>query len=114
MSDNATKVQFDPLVAISALLLDNTYGAAATTYAHPVRQLILQNNTSEPIMVSFDGVNDHIWVKDEVSMILDFTSNAMGSFNQLQQVTGTKVYLRFEQAESFVNNFYISVMYASN
>ena len=61
-----------------------TYVAIGTPLAEPARLILFQNGTNGDVMISFDGVTDHMPVFLGAFVLLDVTTNRAntgGAFN---------------------------------
>ena len=55
--------------------ITGSYAAIGNELSSPARMLIIQNFMDADIMLSFDGLTDHIPVKASSSIVLDLSSN---------------------------------------
>lgn len=55
--------------------ISGTYAPIGTPFLHPCRILVLQNQTDGLLVISWDGVNDHLPIPAQGYIILDVTTN---------------------------------------
>jgi len=56
-------------------VIGNVYMGLGTAMTRPIRIIVLQNLTDEGLMFSFNGVDDHLPLHSQSSLVLDITSN---------------------------------------
>lgn len=52
-----------------------TGAAAGAPMTRPIRVFLLQNLTDVALMISFDGINDHVPLSNQAYFLFDITSN---------------------------------------
>lgn len=85
---------------IAAASINNAYapisidGTAATVSAsgNPLRQVLIQNGTDGDIMISMDGVTDHMPVFRGAFLLFDVTSNSALPAGALNVSKGVSLY----------------------
>jgi hypothetical protein len=106
-----TRVGFEPLRSIAAASITNSYvilGGATTGH---IRIFNVTNATNQDVLVSLDGVNDHMRIAAASFQLFDFTSNKVrddGFF--LSQ--GTFFYIKYPGAAPSAGNLWIEVISA--
>ncbi len=89
------------------------YSGVGTSFAHPIRIILIQNLTDELMIYSFDGVNDHVALPASGFLLLDVTTNKtimQGCFI----AEGQRIYVRYESALPTSGAVYVSVFYAAD
>jgi hypothetical protein len=106
---------FEPLRRLAEPLLA-TYQPLET--AAPIapllnqsRMLIIVNNLNTDILISFDAVNDHLFMPQSSQITLDFTSNEV-DMNGLFIALGTTIYAKYSSAAATTGAVYASSIYA--
>lgn len=88
-----------PLQSIAFGSITNTYTAlSATGLSKPCRILNFQNATNAPIYISFDGVDDHIYLAAESFQLFDFGTNRGINASELAVKEGTIFYVKYASA----------------
>lgn len=65
----------EPVRSLAFGGISGTYAVVGTPLANPARIVIFQNFTDGDLMISFDGVNDHLPVPNKGEVKLDVTTN---------------------------------------
>lgn len=89
-----------------------SYAAVGTPLSNPARIIIFQNFTDGAMMVSFDGITDHIPVAGNGFILLDVTSNKTAS-QGFYIAQGTRFYIK-QIGTPTTGSFYISSLYGLN
>lgn len=113
MSLHGQRIRFEPLRSIAFGAVSGAYALVGTPFSNAVRCIIIDNFMNANIIVSFDGVNDHLVVFSSSSKIIDYASNRVGPVDQLEQAVGTQVYVKQESGAPSSGNVYVSVIYAA-
>lgn len=71
----AIRMLFEPVRSIGFAAVGFVYSTVGTPMTKPIRMLVLQNSTNSAIMLSVDGVHDHLPMVANGYLILDITSN---------------------------------------
>lgn len=71
MSDLDITLNVETIRRIDSSTLTGTYAKVGTPLANASRNLLMCNNTTALVTLSFDGVNDHIDFAAGATMILD-------------------------------------------
>jgi hypothetical protein len=90
--------------------ISGAYAVVGTPLLNPARIIIFQNFTDGDMMISFDGVNDHLPVAKTGFVLLDVTANKTGSVQGFSIAQGTQFYIKQISAPS-TGSFYISSFY---
>lgn len=85
------------------------YMGVGTPLTNPSRLIIFQNFTDGDVMVSFDGITDHLPVAANGFVLLDVTANKTVS-QGFYIAEGTRFYVKEITAPS-TGSFYISSFY---
>ena len=113
----SNRATFDNIRSIALGSITNAYQALATAggqkpFLHPVRILHFVNNTNGDMMVSFDGVNDHVIITANTGVIYDITSDEDYP-ESLRMSANTTVYVKYISAPTTPADgaFYLACMY---
>ena len=71
----AIRLQIEPVRTIGFAAIGAVYSSLGTPMTKPIRMISLVNYTDTGVMISVDGVHDHIPMVPNGYMILDITSN---------------------------------------
>ncbi len=89
--------------------ISGTYAGVGTPLTNPSRLIIFQNFTDGLLMVSFDGITDHLPVAADGFVLLDVTANKTVS-QGFYIAEGTRFYVKQVSAPT-TGSFYISTFY---
>ncbi len=93
MSAFSTRAYFEPLRSIAYGDVSDSYAAIGNPLANPARQLTITNATDVDVTISFDGVNDHLYVPSKTSFLNDLGSNCSEQGGFLDIAANTTVYV---------------------
>lgn len=65
-----------------------------TLLNHVTRQIVLVNDTDGVILVSFDGITDHVRLDTGQGLLLDVASNRMGESDEFALAINSSVYVK--------------------
>ena len=89
------------------------YTAVGTAFTHPIRIIMITNTTDVGVIISWNGVNDHIALPAGGFILLDVMSNKANSINSSAFIAeGTIIYAKREAGAPASGNVYVSVFYA--
>lgn len=71
----AIRLMAEPVRQLAAGDLGAAYSTIGTSMNHPIRMIVIQNFMDVGVMLSFDGINDHMPMVTNGYMLLDITSN---------------------------------------
>jgi hypothetical protein len=110
---SSSRIAFEPLRSLGFAFISGVYAGVGTSFANPVRMLMLTNSTDQDMIVSFNAVDDHTVVIANSGIIFDFASNKNSMGGNLEQPAGTRVYVKGAIADPTLGDFYVTVIYAS-
>jgi hypothetical protein len=80
----------------------------------PANQIYLVNLTNAFLVVSLDGINDHIPMPAGSNFFVDIASNKSNPTSTLMMASNTQIWVAYEGvANPTVGEFYASVFYAA-
>lgn len=107
MSSNI--VRFDPIRSIAFGSVTNSYQNLGVPFGHAMRVLHFINNTDGNIMISFDGVNDNIFVAANTFSLYDLT--AQEDINEMfRYQVGSQLQIKYISAPT-TGTFYVVAVY---
>lgn len=106
-----TRAIFEPLRSLAFGSIAADYAAIGTALTHQARMMIIVNASNTDVIISFDDVNDHLFMPTASQIVLDFTSNEV-DMNGLFIPKGTIVYAKYATGVATTGAVYVSVVYA--
>jgi len=94
------KAQFETQRTFDTASLSGTYQKVGTALTNPSVMLKLKNMSTVPIIISYDGTNDHETYPAGSGDVMDFGSDAQGvaGDNRLAFPAGTQVWVKWTSA----------------
>ncbi len=105
----AIKLLPEAVRTVAAAGISGTYAGIGTPLANPSRIILIQNFTDEAVMISFDGITDHLPVAAEGFVLLDVTANKTAT-QGFYIAEGTRFYVK-EIGNPTTGSVYISTFY---
>lgn len=109
----AIRLMAEPVRTVAFGAIGAPYSTVGAPMTKPIRMMILQNFTDTAVMLSFDGVHDHLPMVTNGYLILDITSNKtlpQGFFFG----EGQQVYVKLLGAPAASGSFNLSVFYGAD
>lgn len=110
----ATRVRFESLIEIAFGDITDTYVAFGDPYNNPIRIFDIFNDTDEPIMISFNGINDNIYCPAHSGRVYDYAANKQANADQLEQAKFTQAYIKYYADAPTLGGVFLGAIYASN
>lgn len=104
---------FETLRSTAFGSITNSYVGVGVSFVNPIRMFTLVNTTTANLLVSFNGIDDHMVVPAEVARVIDISSNRSEQAGMLETASGTRVYVKYETGAPVSGTFYVEAMYAS-
>jgi hypothetical protein len=92
--------------------ITGVYAPLGTPFANPISICIFQNQTTQLVYLSLDGVNDNIALPAGGYILLDLTTNR-GSDEGIYFAQGTQIYVRAPGALPTTNGVSLAAFYGS-
>lgn len=108
----ATRLQVDTVRTANFAVINPAYMGVGTAVSNPIRLFILQNFLDSAVMLSFDGINDHLPMPPNAYLIVDLASNKtreQGFF----LAEGQRLYVRQLGAVPTSGDFYFTAFYGA-
>ena len=103
---------FEQIRALADGGVSGTYAAVGGPLLNPCKMLIINNQMNGDLMLSFDGVTDHLYIQAGQAMVLDFSSDKEGPSMKMSLGEGTTVWVReFGLLNPSAGDIFISVVY---
>ena len=112
MASSALSVRIlpEPLRTLAFGSIGASYTAVGTPLAHPARIVLFQNTTDVPLTISWDGVNDHMYVVSDSFILLDVGTNK-GISSEFCIAQNTQFYVTYPGSGPSLGEVVISVFY---
>lgn len=108
----ASRVGYEPERTTAFGSITASYALMGALFTHPIRMLVLQNDTNTASSFSLDGVNTFITLQAGVSIILDLTSNSTGNPQGFAVPINWGVYVKYVSAPGS-GSVYASAIYGA-
>lgn len=105
----AIRVGFEELRSLASGSIGASYSQIGTSFAFPLRMLIVENLTDALLTFSLDGVTDHFVLPANGPLVLDFTSNRTQTSGFLLS-QGKGLYVK-ENGTPSTGSVYVSSIY---
>lgn len=106
----AIKLLPEALRSLAFGSVSGTYAGVGTPLSNPSRMILFQNFMDEAVIVSFDGITDHVPVAGSGFVLMDVTANKTVS-QGFYIAEGTRFYIKQESSAPTSGNFYITSFY---
>lgn len=90
--------------------ISGTYMGVGTPLSNPSRIILIQNFMDEAVMISFDGITDHLPVAADGFVLIDITANKTAS-QGFYIAEGTRFYAKELSSAPTSGSVYISSFY---
>lgn len=107
MSDVAL---FDNLRSLAFGSIGGTYTEITPSFEHVVRVINFDNGTNGDILVSLDGINDHLFMPANSLKVFDLTTNRSDYNSSWAFPKGTKIFIKQSLAPTS-GSFYVACLY---
>jgi hypothetical protein len=94
MSNLAVRVLPEPVRSTAFGSISGSYVGIGSAFENPVHWFMVQNLTDQPIMISWDGVNDHFPLAANGYVIMDVASNKTIMGGSFMIAQGTRFYVK--------------------
>lgn len=109
MGSLAIKVLPEAVRSLAFGSISGTYAGVGNPLSNPSRIILFQNMTDSLLMVSFDGITDHLPIASQGFVLLDVTANKTVS-QGFYIAEGTRFYVKQVVAPTS-GTFYITTFY---
>lgn len=113
MSIRGQRIRFEELRSLAFGDISGSYAAVGDPLGNAARMIIITNQTNADMIISFDGVNDHLFVISSSAIVFDFASNRVAPVDQLEMPLGTTVWVKEASGAPSSGSVYVAVVYAS-
>lgn len=113
MSLRGQIIRFEPLRSIAFGDISGVYAAIGSPSLNAIRSIMFFNTTNANMVISFDGVNDHLLAVADSGQVYDYASNRVDPVGQLEQPIGTQVWVKQESGAPTAGTFYVAMYYGA-
>lgn len=99
----------DNLRSIGFAALTTNYQSLGSAFTHPMRILHFINNTDGNMLISFDGVNDNLFLPSKSFVLYDITTNK-DKDERSRIHNNTQVRIKYSTAPT-EGDFYLAALY---
>lgn len=111
----STSLYPEPLRTLAfGFINDVTYTTLGSSFVNPTRLIHLQNLTDVDVTISFDGVDDHLYVASGGFVLFDVTTNRDAQAVGLFFSVGTRLYVRSVSGDPTLGVVALSTLYGRN
>lgn len=111
-STNKIRVAFEDIRSVAFGSITSSFALVGATFAYPVRQIKIVNNTNAVMLINYDGGSATKDVAPASSIfIYDYSSNREANGDVFEQAVGEGVYVKYSSAPTS-GTFYAVVIYA--
>ena len=111
MSSFAKKAKFCPLITVPTASITGTYLAVGDPFMAPICAIYIVNDTNGDVVVSFDGVTDHLYVRNNQFHNYDI-SIVNGASGGICFPIGTQIYVKDGLISGTIGQFNVSTLTA--
>ena len=111
---NASRARFEPIRIIEGTSISADLVAFGAPYNNPARIIDISNDTDQPVVISFDGINENVYCPAHSGRVYDFGSNRQANSDQFDQPKETQLYVASFDADPSLGNVVVGIIYASN
>ena len=109
----AVRMKWEPVRELGFLMTGAGYSPVGIPVSHPLRGFIFQNFLDTAVMVSFDGVNDHIPMVPNGYINEDIAANKTIQ-NGFYLPEGQQIYIKHVGVAPVSGSFWFSAMYGAD
>jgi hypothetical protein len=110
---NASKVYFEPIRSITYADITDDLESFADPFANPVRIIDLFNDTDHSVYISFNGIDNHIYLPAHSGRIYDYAANKQAISYEFNQQKQTQLYITYVTDAPTLGAVYVTVIYGS-
>lgn len=110
----ANRVRFDDLKSADHSVVGSAYTEVGSIFAAPARMIKITNSTDKPVLISFDGENDHDIILAGQFSIYPYCANTSESGGLLEQPQGTQVYVKEFGSAPTSGDVWVTVIFATS
>lgn len=103
-------VRFDALRTIAFGAISGTYAKVGTPLTKPMRLVKFLNTSNVDLVISFDAINDHIYMPTSSFDLIDLNSN-QDPGNDYKFQIGTQIYVKQAAGAAASGGIYVMAAY---
>lgn len=109
----ASRMGYEPERTMASGAIIAGYTLMGALFTHPIRILVLQNNTNAGVSFSLDGINTLITLQPGVDIVLDITANRTNNPAGFMTPINWGVYAKLEIGAATTGSIYASAIYGA-
>lgn len=109
----AIRVGYEAERSIAFGSITNSYALVGSLFSHPIRIIVLQNNTNAAISFSLDGSTTLITLQAGISIVLDLTANKTNDPAGFSIPINQGIYVRYASGAPTSGSVFASAIYAT-
>lgn len=113
MSNLAVRVLPEAVRELGFVAIDTAYMGVGTALSNPAHVVFIQNLTDVDVMISWDGIDDHIPLAANGFFLMDVTSNKTSTGGAFMIAQGTRFYAKYTNDAPSGGSVFISVFYGA-
>ena len=103
-------VRVDALRSVDAGNITGSYIELGGAFEHPMRVIKLTNNTDSGLLISFDNINDNIFMPAGSFTLYDVTTNKENNATYFVFANGTQIFVKSSTAPT-TGAIYLECLY---
>jgi hypothetical protein len=112
MSNLSIRALPEPVRSTAFGSITGTYTGIGAPFDNPVHWFMVQNLTDAPVMISWDGINDHFPLPANGYVIMDVATNKTLTGGTFMVAQGTRFYVRsLTVTDPTLGSVYLSIFY---
>ena len=111
---SALRLMAEPVRAIGFAAIGAVYSSLGNPVTKPIRLLVIQNTCNAAVMLSLDGIHDHLPIVTNGYLILDIASNRTLPSGGFYLAEGSQVYIKQLGGAANSGSVYLSVFYGAD
>jgi hypothetical protein len=110
----AIRLLAEPVRSVAFGVISPVYSTLGSPVKNPIRLIVLQNFCNTAVMLSLDGVKDHLPMVPNGYLILDISSNKTMPAGGFYLAEGSQLYIKQLGAAPGSGAVYVSVFYGKD
>ena len=103
---------FEQIRVLADAGVSSVYAEIGSPLANACKMLIINNQMNGDLMLSFDGITDHLYIQAGQAMVLDFASDKEGPSEKFALSADTTIWARsFGLVDPTMGDIFVSVVY---
>lgn len=113
MANDRIKLGIEPIRELAFSGISGTYAAVGDSLGYPTTMVLIQNATDAALMLSFDAIDDNIYLPVNFYLMLDISANET-TLDGFYICSGTTLYVKQYAGAPTTGSVFITPFYARN